>query len=545
MTADLHFRTIAELARLLRAREISPVELTDAFLARIAALDDQLNAFITVTAERARAQAKRAESELAKGEYRGPLHGIPLGLKDIYDTAGVLTSAHSKICIDNIPREDATAARKLAEAGSVLLGKLSTHEFAHGGPSFDLPWPPARNPWNLEHFTGGSSSGSGAAVAAGLAAGALGTDTGGSIRTPAALCGLAGLKPTYGLVSRSGVIPNSYVFDHCGPLAWTVEDCALLLQAIAGHDPADPSSAQVDVPDYRAGLKEDLRGVRVGVVRHWWEDELKIDRELAHATDSALEVMKALGAEIAPARLRPLQEYHDVKTIVSMCELFSIHHQDLIERPGDFGADYLGRGGLAGCLFQGADYVSAQRERRRMIEEMAPLYERFDVLVTPGAGPAPRLDGHRAVSFWEKPNIYSPYSVTGAPALIVCCGFSASGLPLGLQIAGRPFDEQTVLAVGHAYERATAWRAKRPSLMAGRAQPRVTPQPSATADDVAEDVRRTARVFAEQAGLRLSDEQFAQLARAAPYALAMGRRIRRRRDRADEPASVFQLKGTR
>ncbi|MGZ8269138.1 MAG: amidase, partial [Burkholderiales bacterium] len=244
MTADLHFRTIAELARLLRAREISPVELTDAFLARITALDDQLNAFITVTAERARAQAKRAESELAKGEYRGPLHGIPLGLKDIYDTAGVLTSAHSKICIDNVPREDATAARKLAEAGSVLLGKLSTHEFAHGGPSFDLPWPPARNPWNLEHFTGGSSSGSGAAVAAGLAAGALGTDTGGSIRTPAALCGLAGLKPTYGLVSRSGVIPNSYVFDHCGPLAWTVEDCALLLQAIAGHDPADPSSAQ-------------------------------------------------------------------------------------------------------------------------------------------------------------------------------------------------------------------------------------------------------------------------------------------------------------
>jgi len=542
MTDELHFKTIAELGALLRGRDLSPVELTEAFLKRIEALDPQLNAFITITADLARAQAKSAEEEIAAGRYRGPLHGIPIGLKDIYSTKGILTSGHSKICIDNIPEADATATRKLFDAGSVLLGKLATHEFAHGGPSFDLPWPPARNPWNLEHFTGGSSSGSGCSVAAGLVAGALGTDTGGSIRTPSAFCGVTGLKPTYGRVSRAGVIPNSFSLDHCGPMAWTVEDCAILLQAIAGHDARDPGSADRPVPDYRTALTGDLRGVRIGVVRHWWEEELRIDDELRKATDTALATLGQLGARLEDVRMRSLQAYFDVKTIISLCELFSINHQDLIERPGDFGADYLGRGGLAGCLFQGADYMHAQRERRLMLEEMQPLYEKYDVLVTAGAGPAPRLDAHRTLSFWDKLSTFSPFSVTSGPTLIVCCGFSSSGLPLGLQIGGRPFDEQGVLRVGHAYERAVQWRGRRPELAPGRARPPVKPaEIPPIPGDVPDTVLTWAKTAAAHAGLKLTDTQFAQLAGAAPHALAMSQRIRRKRDRAEEPASTFHL----
>ncbi|MBI4203927.1 MAG: amidase, partial [Betaproteobacteria bacterium] len=224
MTDELHYLSVAQAAEFIRKRKLSPTELTKAFLERIASFDPQLNAFITVTAELALKQARRAEREIAKGDCRGPLHGIPFGLKDIYATKGILTSGHSRVCIDNIPAQDATTTRKLYEAGAVLLGKLATHEFAHGGPSFDLPWPPARNPWHLEHFTGGSSSGSGAAIAAGLAPFALGSDTGGSIRGPASFCGLVWLMPTYGLVSRAGVIPISFTFDHCGPMTWTVED---------------------------------------------------------------------------------------------------------------------------------------------------------------------------------------------------------------------------------------------------------------------------------------------------------------------------------
>jgi aspartyl-tRNA(Asn)/glutamyl-tRNA(Gln) amidotransferase subunit A len=542
MTDALHFKTIAEFAALLRAGELSAIELTDAFLARIEALQPQLDAFITITADVARAQAKLADGEIAAGRYRGPLHGIPIGLKDIYNTQGILTSAHSKICIDNVPEADAVAARKLFDAGTVLLGKLSTHEFAHGGPSFDLPWPPARNPWNLEHFTGGSSSGSGCAVAAGLAAGALGTDTGGSIRTPSAFCGVTGLKPTYGLVSRAGVIPNSYAFDHCGPMAWTVEDCAILLQAIAGYDAADPGSADRPVPDYRSALTADLRDVRIGVVRHFWEEEVRIDDELRNATEAALTTLTKLGARLEDVRMRPLQAYHDVKTIISMCELFSINHYDLVKRPGDFGADYLGRGGLAGCLFLGADYMHAQRERRVMLEEMKPLYERYDVLVTAGAGPAPRLDAHRTLAFWEKLNTFSPFSVTAGPTLIVCCGFSSSGLPLGLQIAGRPFDEAAVLRVGHAYEQAMPWRSRRPDRLPGGTRPPVKPPeiPSIPAD-VPGAILQWAKSAAAHAGLTLTHRQFAQLACAAPHAAAMSQRIRRERDRAEEPASTFHL----
>src|SRR5437868_6880 len=248
------FLTIAEASRLIQQRELSPVELVDSRLARIEKFDGRLHSFIRVLADSARAEARAAETEIAAGNYRGPLHGIPLGLKDIYETAGIATTGHSKVMLDHMPKEDAVSVKKLRDAGAIVMGKLATHEFALGGPSFDLPWPPARNPWNTDHFTGGSSSGTGAAVAAGLVLGGTGSDTGGSIRLPAAYCGVTGLKPSYGRVSRHGVLPLAYSLDHVGPLAWSAEDSAILLQEMAGHDPADPESAPVAVPDYRAAL---------------------------------------------------------------------------------------------------------------------------------------------------------------------------------------------------------------------------------------------------------------------------------------------------
>src|SRR5436309_4602604 len=256
--AELHDLSIAELSDLMAARKLSPLELVEALIQRVEHYDPQTHAFITPTFDLARQQAREAEAEIAAGRYRGALHGIPFALKDIYDTKGILTSAHSRVFIDRIPREDARTTERLYDAGAVLLGKLATHEMAHAGPSFDLPWPPARNPWNPAHFTGGSSSGSGAAVAAGRVPVALGSDTGGSIRGPASLCGIVGLMPTFGLVSRAGVITNSYTFDHCGPLARTVEDCALALEALAGYDPNDAGSVRREIASYREALRDGL-----------------------------------------------------------------------------------------------------------------------------------------------------------------------------------------------------------------------------------------------------------------------------------------------
>lgn len=541
MTNDLHFLSIAEAAKLIRARRLSPVELTRAYLQRIEALDPQLNAFITVTADLALQQARRAEREITKGNYRGPLHGIPFGLKDIYNTKGILTSGHSKVCIDNIPGEDATTTRKLYEAGAVLLGKLATHEFAHGGPSFDLPWPPARNPWHLEHFTGGSSSGSGAAVAAGLAPFALGSDTGGSIRGPASFCGIVGLIPTYGLVSRAGVIPNSFTFDHCGPMTWTVEDCALVLQALAGYDPRDAGSIEHRAPNYRAALRGNIKGLRIGVLRHYWEEDLPAHEDLRRAMDEAIAVFKKLGAKLEDCRSRPMMDSLDVKVIIAESEIFSIHYQELVARPGDFGRDFLGRI-LPACLFQSADYVAASREHRRIIHESRRLYEKYDVLLTAGFGPAPRLDAHRTLNFWQRSNIFTPSNVTAGPALELCNGFSKTGLPLGMQVIGRPFDEPTVLRVGYAYEQATAWRANRPPLAPGAKPPPLTPKGNEPqAGDIDAKTRALALDMAARAGLRLNDYQQAILLEAAPYAMAMANRIRKDRNRFEEPALVFRF----
>lgn len=532
--------TLADAARRIEARELSPVELTRAKLARIAALDAQITAFITVTAERALAQARAAEAEIARGGYRGPMHGIPFALKDIYATAGILTSGHSRVCIDNVPAEDAAVTARLEGAGGILIGKLATNEFAHGGPSFEAPWPPALNPWNPHHFTGGSSTGAGAAVAAGFVPAAMGTDTGGSIRNPAACCGIVGFKPTYGLVSRYGVIPNSFTFDHCGPLAWTVEDCALMLQAIAGHDARDGGSVCCPIPDYRAAFTPDLRGLRIGVIRHFWEEDLPVAGEAAQAMNAAIEVLRELGAQTQDIRMRALQDYTDVKMTIAETELFAIHQKELTERPGDFGLPFLS-GTLAGCLFGAVEYVQAQRERRRILGEMKPLYERFDVLLTVSSAPAPRFDRISPLRSWIGANIHTVFNVTGGPALAQCNGYAASGLPLAMQIAGRPFNDATVLRVANAYERATTWRARRPALVAGAPRAEVTPPASLTGVAVDASVRAFVDQQVRRCGLKLTDMQTALLYEVAPYALAMGERVRRSFDRGEEPANVFRF----
>ena len=538
---ELPWLTIAEASRLIERRCLSPVELTEALIARIAALDPQLNAFLLPTPDKARAQAKDAEREIMAGNYRGALHGVPFALKDIYCTAGIRTTSHSRICADYVPSEDATTVARLYREGAVLLGKLATHEFAHGGPSFDLAWPPARNPWNREHFTGGSSSGAGAAVAAGLVPGALGSDTGGSIRGPAALCGIVGLKPTYGLVSRAGIYANSFTFDHAGPMTRTVEDCAILLQALAGHDAKDPASADRPVPDYRAALTGDIRGMRIGIVRHFYDEDLTVAPEVHAALDEAYAVFRSLGAVLEDVRLRPAADYYAVKITIAESEQYAIHEEELRTRANEFGADFLGRA-LPAILYSSADYVQAQRERRAMLAEMEPVYARCDVLLTPAAGgPAPRLDAWRTIRFWQHASLTTPFNVTGGPALAQCMGFTPAGLPLSLQIAGRPFDDATVLRAAHAYEAATGWHRRRPALDPGArfstALP-PTPPPEPAGDPA---TREWVAAACRRAGLALSDDQIAMVCAAAPYVAAMTQRLRRERDFREEPANIFRF----
>jgi aspartyl-tRNA(Asn)/glutamyl-tRNA(Gln) amidotransferase subunit A len=536
MGADLPL-TIAGAARQIAARKLDPVELTDALLERIAAIDPVVNAFITLTPALARAQAQRAREEIAAGRLRGPLHGIPLGIKDIYETAGIPTTGHSRAYASHVPAADAGAVEKLYTAGAVMLGKTATHELAHGGPSFDLPWPPARNPWHPAHFTGGSSSGSAAALAAGLVLGALGSDTGGSIRTPASLCGLAGIKPTFGLVGRHGVLPNSPSLDHCGPIARTMEDCAILLEAIAGYDPRDRSSVRGAPVQFRAGLRTDLKGLRIGVVRQFGQDDGLGSGELRGAMDAALGELERLGARLTDVRLRPLHDYLDVWTLIEEPETFALQRERLAARPGDFGAVFLERT-LIAVLMQGADYVQAQQARSLLLDEMQNAFSGCDALVTAGAGPAPALSP--ALAAWPSPNRFVPFALSGRPAAVVCAGFSRAGLPLAMQIVGRPFEDATVLAIGHAYETATLWWQRRAPVEqfdppAPLAYTPVAPPLSALdAQTVDLCIQASTR-----AGLHLPDALLALLCAQAPHVLAMNERVRACARAAPEPANVF------
>ena len=538
---DLHYLSIADAARLIQSGKLSPVELAQALLARIGQLDPRVQAFITLTADRALAAARKAEQEIQRGEYRGPLHGIPFGLKDIYDTAGLLTSGGSAVCADNVPAQDATATRKLLEAGGILLGKLQTHEFAHGGPSFDLPWPPARNPWDLSRFTGGSSSGSGAGLAAGFMPAAMGSDTGGSIRGPASFCGITGLMPTYGLVSRAGVIPNSFTFDHCGPMARSAEDCAILLQAIAGYDAADSGSIRHEIVDYRSALDRPVKGLRVGLLRHYWEEDIPVSAEHARALEEAVKVFAALGATASPCRIRPVQEGFDIKVVIAESELFAIHQENLIRSPEKFGRDFLGRA-LPACVFQSADYVQALREHRRYLAELRPVFERYDVLLASGFGPAPRFEDYRTENFWLKSNVCTPANTGRTPALALPCGYSGDGLPLGMQLIGPPGSDARVLQAGHAFQQATDWHLRRAPLSDGETLPAPDlqgnePKPSTLSAAMQSHVEQ----MALQAGLKLDQRQMMILMETAPYALAMAARLRKPRGRMEQPSLVFRF----
>ena len=462
MVAD--FLTIAEAGALIAKRELSPVELVESRLGRIERLDGKLHSFIRVLAEEARAAARSAEAEIMAGRWRGPLHGIPIGLKDIYETKGVPTTAHSKVLIDHVPRQDATSVRRLKEAGAIVLGKLATHEFAFGGPSFDLPWPPARNPWDTSRFTGGSSSGTGAAVAAGLILGGTGSDTGGSIRGPAAFCGLAGLKPSYGRISRAGILPLAFSLDHAGPMAWTAEDCAIMLQAMAGHDPADPASADRPVPDYRAALSGEVKGLRIGLVRHFYETDNPANEATRQGIAAAVRVLEDLGCSVRELRLSPLAEWGACGIMIMLAEGYAIHEATLRQRFTDYGEAFRDRMALA-ALITGADYVQAVRRRRELAAELTTAMADLDLVITAAAASeAPTFDSVSKFAIFERPSLTMPFNVTGSPAMSVCCGYTAAGLPLAFQLAGKPFDEATVLKVAHAYEKATSWRSVRPSL---------------------------------------------------------------------------------
>jgi aspartyl-tRNA(Asn)/glutamyl-tRNA(Gln) amidotransferase subunit A len=463
---SLHDLSIAEAGAALRAGEISSRKLTENALERIFALDPAISAFVLIAAERALADADKADAAFAAGIDRGPMQGIPYALKDIYDTAGIRTTAHSNLLRNNVPSSDSAVQEKLAAGGGVLLGKVGTFEFAIGGPSFDLPFPPARNPWNPEHFTGGSSSGSAAAVASGMVRMAMGSDTGGSIRGPAAYCGTVGLKPTYGRVSRRGVFPLAYSLDHCGPLAWSVEDAAITMQVIAGYDPLDPASANLPSPDFTAKLGQDLSGLRIGYTRKFYIENPFLTAEATAALDAAAQQLGALGAVVDEVDMPPFEQFDACCRVIMFSEAYAIHETDLKVRPhayGRYGYQRL----ISGAVLSAADYVQAQRLRRELTAIVNDeLLTSHDALLTPNAlsTAAPFSDFGPDASRWGG-ILTGPFNVTGNPALALPIGFGANGLPLGAQIVGRPFDEPTVLQIGAAYEAAAGVTKIRPRML--------------------------------------------------------------------------------
>lgn len=461
MTAPLP--GLAEASRAIAAGTLSPVALTEMALARIAALDPALHAFIEVTAERARAAARQAEAEIAAGRRRGPLHGIPYALKDIYDVAGIRTTCHSRLMLQNMAHEDAVTTARLEAAGMVLLGKLSTHEFARGGPTDSLPFPNARNPWDPLRFAGGSSSGSGVAVAAGMVPLAMGSDTAGSIRLPASYCGVVGLKATYGRISRRGVFPLSFTLDHAGPLARTAEDCAMALQVLAGHDPEDPGSADEPVPDYLAGIGAGIAGAVIGRARAY-DIESGVDAETMAALDAACDVLRDLGATVEEVGLPSRARTDACTQTILIAEGFAIHQHWLRDRPEAYGRVTRERL-MMGAFVSGPEYVQAQRLRRVVAAEVDAVLARCDAILCAGStSAAPLLEEVDEGPFRRSHPVTAAFNSTGHPVLAMPCGLGAGGLPLSLQLVGRSFGEAELLRIAHAYERAAGWWERRPPL---------------------------------------------------------------------------------
>lgn len=452
--------TISELAPRLRRKEISPVEVTRACLDRIEKLNPSLNAFITVTGDSALAEARAAEAEISRGNWRGPLHGVPVSLKDLIDTAGVRTTSASELHKDRVPAEDAEVVRRLRQAGAVLLGKNNLHEFAYGGSSLVSYFGDVHNPWNPAHIAGGSSGGSAAAVAAGVVYASIGTDTAGSVREPASQCGCVGLKPTYGRVSARGVIPLSSSLDHVGPLTSSVADAALVLQAIAGYDAADTASVDVPVADYSGGLSDSVKTLRAGVLRAYFFDDL--DPEVASAMEHALQGLQTMVGEITEVHL-------DVPTdrTQQAAEAYAVHADNVAKTPQLYQAETVRRI-LTGEKISAADYIRCRRELEQSRRRITRIFAEVDVLITPATPiPAPAIADLKGDPAALRPAELKllrntrPFNVWGLPAISIPCGFTQSGLPIGLQIAGPHWREDVVLRLAYAYEQATAWHKRR------------------------------------------------------------------------------------
>lgn len=459
-STDLCCASVTELAPLIRQRKVSPVEVVRALLARIEQHNERLRAYLYVDAERTLAAAHAAEVEIGAGGYRGPLHGIPVAYKDIYDVQGLPTTAASKVMAGYVAREDSTVAARLRQAGALCLGKLNTLEFASG--SMEV-FGTARNPWNTELTPGGSSSGSGVALAAHLIPLATGSDTGGSIRNPASFCGIVGLKPTYGRISRAGIIPLSWSLDHAGPMARTVSDTACMLQAIAGPDHRDATAAQQPVPDYRAALERGVQGLRLGVPRTYFFEAA--DPDVVAAVQQAITMLQEFGATVAMVDLPHARYGSSASWAIAYTESFAFHRNNFFARARDYTPAFFHKITGAACL-TAAERLIAQRLRQVITTEFVQVLGTVDAIVTPTtAYPAHPVDGKSPQS--DMLSLTRPVSLTGLPALAVPCGFTRSGAPVSLQLVGRAWDEATLLRIGHAYEQAAGWYRHRPTLAPG------------------------------------------------------------------------------
>ncbi len=460
--------SLRDAAELVRKKKVSPVELTKASLARIERLQPALNAFITITADSALAEARAAESEVQRGKWRGPLHGIPIALKDLFDTAGVRTTAGSALFKDRIPKEDAEVVRRLKTGGAILVGKANMHEFAFGGSSIVTAFGAVHNPWELGHIAGGSSGGSAAGLAAELFYGALGSDTGGSVRNPAAFCSVVGLKPTYGLVSTRGVIPLSWSLDHVGPMARTVADAAVLLQAIAGYDPAETTSERMNVPDYIAALRLKTSALRLGVAREFFFAGL--DPEIEDAMNQALSVLEKLVASRKDIAVSASGQER-LRAAVRAAEAYAYHAEYVAKTPELYQPETLFRIRMGADIKTG-DYIQARRDLAQTRREIGRAFETVDVLITPTTPVNPPTIAEMSVDVATSIEIgnrgirnTSPFDVYGIPTISVPCGFTRAGLPIGLQISGPLGGDAVVLQLAHAFEQATEWHKRRPAMV--------------------------------------------------------------------------------
>lgn len=467
---ELDGLTVASAVDLIRRRALSPVELTQAVLERIARTQPSMKSFITVTAQLAEKQSRQREKALSGQASRGILFGVPLSLKDLYDTKGVPTTAGSRVFAERMPRVDSTVTRRLYRSGMVLVGKTNMHEMAFGVTNINPHYGTARNPWDADRICGGSSGGSAAAVAMSLGLASMGSDTGGSIRIPAALCGVVGLKPTYGRVSLHGAMPLSWSLDHPGPIARTVEDTALMLEAVAGFDPRDPYSRRKPAPRYRDALSQSIRGLRVGIPRTYFFD--RIAPEVDGATRTAVRVLEKLGAQTVEIDLPAAVHQRAIFSQIASAEAYAVHEESLATMGDQYGPDVRNRI-EAGRLLLSVDYVRAQRARAVLKEQCRRAFEIADVILTPTVPlQAPKIEetsvrwGSDTEAIGSALTRFTrPFNITGLPAISVPSGFTPQGLPLAIQIVGRPFDESTVLKAAHAYEQETRWFERRPQIL--------------------------------------------------------------------------------